>query len=673
MIGAAAAYMSGSFFAYFFYDAILLPILIGTVSIGLYFGKKHKWTKNDGILLSVAFTVGIAVYSAYTAYAYRPAVSFDGKFGTFSGEVTEITNYENDRAGYVLKGRINGDTKAKITYYGADLSAEYGDIVDIGECRFAVPESDYLFDSENYYKSEGIFLTAASAEEVSIVHTDSRPIRNKAAEFRETMTERLKEKSDETTGAFLSAMLFGEKRQLDGRVKTALYRSGIGHILAVSGLHVSIIAMLFMSLLKWLNVNRFVSYILMNAVLILFVVMADSPISAIRSTIMMDFFYAAGLFRRQNDSLNSLSAASLVLSLSNPYVIVNAGFLLSVSGTFGIAVFAPFMTKNMKYGTVPQIIVKDLFMALFTALSVLPFCVLFFSEASVISPLSNVLLVPLCTAAMINGVIFVLTGGILPILFPARVLVNVVVSVTSKLAEVSFLHISCGSQMTKELLLFLGAFCLGIYFIGQSRKAMAAALALCIGIFSVYTTVDSMKRRNEFIVAILGKGRNAAVVVTHMGAADIIDISGNANSADYVAKYLTERGISEADHLVLTRNTASQYENYMAETKFTRINEFIIPSEDGKADHVFDEGGFSIDRDAYCIRYTDGALTVRFGSESVTVQPASADTENADSYDIRYGSLKKGSEISDDAVYLEKGNNNFEIVLSEKGGTERRL
>ena len=134
MIGAVAAYMSGSFFAYFFYDAILLPILIGTVSIGLYFGKKHKWTKNDGILLSVAFTVGIAVYSAYTAYAYRPAVSFDGKFGTFSGEVTEITNYENDRAGYVLKGRINGDTKAKITYYGADLSAEYGDIVDIGEC-----------------------------------------------------------------------------------------------------------------------------------------------------------------------------------------------------------------------------------------------------------------------------------------------------------------------------------------------------------------------------------------------------------------------------------------------------------------------------------------------------------------------------------------------------------
>ena len=673
MIGAASAYLSGSFFAFFFYDVTAWLILAVAVCMLLYYGRKRGWTKTDNVLVAVMFTVGIAVYSLYTSFVYEPVTAYDGKSGSFSGEVAEISLYDNSRAGYVLKGCIDGKTKAKINYYGADISAEYGDIINIGNCTFAVPQKDYLFDSETYYKSEGIFLTIASAKDVTCEHMHSRPLRNKMAVFRENMISRLNEKSDVTTGAFLSAMLFGEKRQLDDEVKTALYRSGIGHILAVSGIHVSIIAMLLMGLLKKLNVNRFVSYALMNAVLIMFVVMANTPVSAIRATVMTDFFYAAGLFRRQNNSLNSLSAAALIICLAQPYSIMNAGFLLSVSGTFGIAVLAPFMTKKWEYSTVPQIIAKDFVSALLTAIAVLPFCVLFFDETSIISPFSNVLLVPLCTAAMINGVIFVLTGGVLPILSPAKVLVSVVTGITGEFAEIRGFHIVCGSENEKAFLILLAVACMGLYFIGHSRKAVALGISLSIAIFGIYNKAEMNAYRKRFTVAVLGKSRNAAVVVSYMGAADIVDMSGSSSSAAYVSRYLTSNGIDGIDHIVLTKNAANQYQAYLEELEYVTTDEFLIPSDVGTADHVFDESGFSIDRTAYSITWREGVLNVVFGSESVTVQPAASDDIPESGVDIRYGSPKKAETISADAIYLDNGNNNIEIVLSGKGSFERRL
>ncbi|HOC32842.1 MAG TPA: ComEC/Rec2 family competence protein, partial [Ruminococcus flavefaciens] len=348
MIGAAAAYMSGSFFASFFNDVRAWLIGAAAVAMVLIFGGKRGWKRTDSLLLGIAFTVGIALYSAYTAVSYKPVVAYDGTDGSFTGSITEITRYDGNRAGYVLKGRINGVTDAKITYFGYDPDARYGDTVSIEKCTFRKPSNDYIFNSELYYKADGIFLAAASAENVRITHTHTRFIRNKLADFRSYMTERLKAETDEDAGGFLAGMIFGEKRELDSEIKTSLYRSGIGHILAVSGLHVSIIAILLMSVLRKANVNRFISYGIMNVMLISFVAMANYPVSAIRAAIMMDLFHGARLIHRQNNSLNSLAIASLIILTAQPYAIFDAGFLLSVSGTFGIAVFAPFMTKNMK-------------------------------------------------------------------------------------------------------------------------------------------------------------------------------------------------------------------------------------------------------------------------------------------------------------------------------------
>ena len=679
MIGAAAAYMSGSFFASFFTDARVWLITVGAVCMTLYFGAKRGWKRSDNILLAIAFTLGISMYSLYTSACYKPAVSYDGTDGSFMGRIAEITRYDGHRAGYVLKGRINGVTDARITYFGYDPDARYGDTVSIEKCTFRKPSNTYVFNSELYYKADGIFLSAASAENVRITHTHTRFIRNKLADFRSYMTERLKAETDDDVGGFLAGMIFGEKRELDSEIKTSLYRSGIGHILAVSGLHVSIIALLLMSVLRKANVNRFLSYGIMNVMLILFVAMANYPVSAIRAAIMMDIFHGARLFRRQNDSLNSLAAASLIIVMVQPYAIFDAGFLLSVSGTFGIAVFAPFMTKNMKYDTVLHIIIKDFMNAMCTSLSVFPVSMLFFDETSIISPAANVLMVPLCTASMINALIFVLTGGRLHILYPAKTLTGMVIAISRKLAGVSFLHVPHGWDTASQLLIFFGFFVLGTYFITHSGKAVALSAAFSVALYGIMSVFYFSSRNSKLIVAVLGNSSNAAAVITFNGSTDIIDLSGNRKVPEYVDKYLRTNGISRVTRLVLTKNVPTVYEAYKSSLSFTETGEYVFAKEKDNEYAgnvaVFDDNGFTIERERYDVSYSSRILTVDHCGKTIAVVPSgSHDTTSADKV-IRYGRIPKNAEISNDNtdIWLSSDNNCFEIIMSDNNISIRSL
>lgn len=219
----------------------------------------------------------------YTHFYYDRIIVYDGQNGSFEGEVADVKYYSGDNALYTLKGKINGVQPAKINYYGNVLNADYGDIVRLEDCKFSVPESTYLFDSESYYKADGIFLDAGYCSSVSTEKMKRKIFRKALMSYREKMISKFKISLGDSSGDFLAGMVFGEKQGMSDNLKTSLYRCGIGHILAVSGLHISIIAMAVMGFLKRLRVNKYVSFGLVNAVMLLFISMANYPVSAVKS------------------------------------------------------------------------------------------------------------------------------------------------------------------------------------------------------------------------------------------------------------------------------------------------------------------------------------------------------------------------------------------------------
>ncbi|MCM1269540.1 MAG: ComEC/Rec2 family competence protein [Ruminococcus flavefaciens] len=683
MIGAAAAYMAGLFFALFFHNAKIVLIFAAiTMLLALIYIRKGLKLR-DFAVIAVFFAVSFSAGQLYTHFYYDRIIVYADQNGSFEGEVTDVKYYSGDNALYTLKGKINGVQPAKINYYGNVLNADYGDIVRLEDCKFSVPESTYLFDSESYYKADGIFLNAGYCSSISTEKMNRKIFRKALMSYREKMISKFKISLGDNSGDFLAGMVFGEKQGMSDNLKTSLYRCGIGHILAVSGLHISIIAMVVMGFLKRLRINKYVSFGLVNAVMIMFIAMANYPVSAIRAAIMMNFLCSAKLFRRQNDTFNSLAGAILLICIFNPYAVYSSGFLLSITATFGIGVVGPYMSRNFPKDSSFGKFRRSFVVLLCTSICILPLNMKFFGETSLISPITNLVIVPLCSAALIIGFIFVITGGIIPVLGFADWIIRLVLYISDKVSREDMVYFSCASDTAIYLAFGLAFAVILIQIIFGNRKATAAGLAVSCGIICIFSSVYSRIRFNSFNIAVLGRGNNAAVVVSYHGETIVIDLSGHYRASEYVRKYLSENGIKDVNKMILTTNIPSQYAAFSYDLEMLRIdswiafgNECLLETE--SAEYMQD--GFELSGDSYNIEYYDDLLSVNYGGAKVVFSKSKLGIIHENSFNVYYGRIPSKTEkfSGSNIIYVGENSadelNNFEIELSENGGYNiRRL
>lgn len=683
MIGAAAAYMSGLFFASFFTGGSDLLLIAGLLPIFFIITSAIKLPRCDSILIAVSFCTAYCVSTCYSQTVYENIVAYNGKTGNFTGTIENVEFYDENKASYILDGKINAETTAKITFYGDAHDVEVGDRLSLKQCTFEIPQNDFLFDAESYYKSDNIFLSAENPESMSFEHIYSHKLKRVINSYRERIISDFTIKLGETKGGFLSGIVFGATDNIDNVDKTLLYRCGIGHIMAVSGLHVSIIMALLMLILQKLRVNKYVSFITMNLFLLLMIILVRSPISAIRAVIMLDIMYSARLFLRQNNSFNSLAIAVLLICISNPYVIFDSGFLLSVSGTFGIAVFGPYMTKDMKDDTVFQRFIKNTALMLCVMLSIMPFSILYFEETSIISPITNLLIIPFCVCAMVIGVIYVISGGLISFLSIAGLMIDIVMAVTDYIGRIDFLHFSSGNITMFMISVVCSAVVIIMYGFFRSRRLTALLLVGAVTVYFFSSATNTAIQKNKIKVVVLGRGSNAAVIITHKKGTDIVDLSGHHRSPDYVRKYLALNGIAEVNSLVLTTDVNSQYASYTKSLSLVDVHTILIAGnydfpEYGISETIITEDRIiTVHNDLYDINFDNDLLTISVGDLNLSFIPTNSDIDKNDDLIIRYGNITKKSKIFDDNrnIYLDtigesdfnnSGYNNFEIEISDQ-------
>lgn len=660
MIGISSAYLSGLFFASFFIDRYGFILLIPVSVIIIAVAKVRKFSRFDLYAIVFSFLTALTVNLVYTVNYYLPATEFESTTGNFSGKVIDYEVYDGDKASYIVDGRINGGLRTKIIFYCNETGAEYGDIITLKNCDFLEIENDYLFNSKDYYKSRHIFLRVYSAETVDVEYTNSAKIQKFIADFRERTINNMRFIIGDETGGFLAGMIFGEKQYLDDSTKTALYRSGIGHILTVSGLHVSIIASLIMMIMKKFKVNKFISFGIINLLFLFLIALANYRISAVRATIMLDIMYSARLFRRQSDALNSIAVATFFISLADPYAVYNSGFLLSISGTFGVAVFGNFMAEKVK-----NKLAKSFIISVCTSVSVMPLSLYYYEETSLISSLANVLLVPLCTCALVFGLLYIITGvGFL--LYMADIFIKPVIFISNLISSVEFLHIPRMDGIFPVLLMLAGIITVCLYLYKANRRIVCISIAVSLFVFSFSAEISGKMREYNVIVAVLGRNNNAVAVISHKGTTNIIDLNGHYRSAEYVSKYLAVNGLS-ADTLILTENVASQDIVYETELQsFSVSRRFAV-----KSNEIYDrfellnESGFTLDTGVYTISYNEDMMSVCYGDCEVNFSQAKENIHTG-GLAVYYGNITKKTNVYDDSIYLENMNN-FEIILSSNG------
>lgn len=243
--------------------------------------------------------------------------------------------------------------------------------------------------------------------------------------------------------SILSAILLGNKHSISKQWKEKLNRAGIRHITAISGMHIAIISALLLQLGIMLGLYRGQAFYFAVIILWLFIFMVGAPPSAVRAGIMGSMVLFAQKIGRQKSADRALLLTAGVMLAVNPLLLRDSiGFQLSFMAMLGIIYLMPFFQKFCSRPALKQIwgLVS---MSLAAQIFVLPLLIYHFGQFSIISPITNLLIVPILPILMITGFLFVILGTIfLPLsfifLFPTWLMLSYITELTNLFANLSF-------------------------------------------------------------------------------------------------------------------------------------------------------------------------------------------------------------------------------------------
>lgn len=268
------------------------------------------------------------------------------------------------------------------------------------------------FNYDNYLHSQGIsgLLYVNDDYDVKIINWSSSAFQTAIFNARKFVDSKINSLHNAQTAGFLRGLLLADRSNIDYETKTEFVNSGVMHILAVSGLHVGYIVLIFVVVLGRFNI--FIRSILTIVGLIAFLLLTGMPPSVFRAVVMAVVIIMAYMANRSTNIFNSLAIAAFIVLLLNPEELFGAGFQLSFLAVLSIAVIYPIMQKyiyslKLKSKVVNYIL---LFMgvSLSAQLGTLPLTLIYFGKLSSVSLLTNLIVIPL--AGVIVGIaIFTLT------------------------------------------------------------------------------------------------------------------------------------------------------------------------------------------------------------------------------------------------------------------------
>lgn len=300
-----------------------------------------------------------------------------------------------------------------VNIYTGNCPYEYGDVLKI-KGRLIKPRGQNNFEEFNYelYLAQKRIFTYTNVWQEKDVQKIGEERVNRLVSFSFSTRNRIKNIIGRLIpppyNFLLIGMLLGEKTFIPTEVKEVFIDSGVMHILAVSGLHVGIIAIALFVFLNSLPISKRIKMILVVLILIMYASITGFRPSVVRATIMFSLLVVGKLINRNRNLYIFLFLAALLILLINPLILYDAGFLLSFMVTFFIIYLAPIFQEL--FSKTVTWIKNPLSVSIAAWLGIFPLSAYFFNKVSLISVISNLFIVPLAGIAVILGFIIFFIG-----------------------------------------------------------------------------------------------------------------------------------------------------------------------------------------------------------------------------------------------------------------------
>ncbi len=514
--------------------------------------------------VSLGLSLGFLWYLGYHHIYLSDAVAMDGETSAVTVRLTDYTfdtGHGSAADGIVV---LNGTSYQSRIYFRETMLLNPGDTLS-GEFRFRVttPEGS---EEPTYHKGRGIFLILYQTGDLTAVPATETSWQDKIAILRQNLKEKLEICFPPDTYPFTKALLLGDTNDLSYAVDSAFKVSGIRHVVAVSGLHVSILfALLSAVTLK----KRFFTALAGFPALFLFAALAGFTPSISRSCLMWALMLTARLLDKNYDSATALSFAALIMLMVNPLAITDVGFQLSVGSVAGIYLFSEPIRKwmsdrfgKLKKGSIKAFAVRWLTTSGSITLSAMsittPLSAMYFGTVSLVGVLTNLLTLWVISFIFygILGVCFLSlfwqAGGV----FLAGIIawpIRYVLLVAKVLADIPLAAVYTRSPYMIVWLVFVYLL-LFFFLFPRNRKPLVlfccAIIGLCLWLIASWT--EPMLDDVRFTVLNVGQGQ--CLLLQSEGRTFMVDCGGDMDeeAADIAAETLLSQGISKLDGLILT-------------------------------------------------------------------------------------------------------------------------
>ncbi|MBU1862636.1 MAG: ComEC/Rec2 family competence protein [Candidatus Omnitrophica bacterium] len=588
----------------FIYPLLLLFWLIP--SLFLYCTEKRFLIA----ITSMFFLLGIA-YEGVSSYLphdniaqYQP-----GRYALIGivDSAVEIRKYSKKKTltTFVMKVK-KGKTKStwftvrgnvRVNVYSGTKPVQYGDEIRIwGEMKRPKRATNRgQFDYRAYLKKYDIHMIISAYGDTCVRIYSSKKkggVVREILNVRNKINEKINRHIAYPYNTILSALLIGKRSAIPPSIRDDFVKTGTVHLLAISGLHVSIITAALYYVCTLFGMHRLVRAGVSILFMVVYAVLAGLRFPILRAVLMGSIIIMGIVLDRKKNLINTLFLVFLLLLLLYPESLFLAGFQLSFLSVFSIIILSPAVkelfspnSNTIQQHGLPRRLRHSVHtgyavsIAIFFTSSVL--IIYYFNIFSLISIGANILIVPLSSAVMISGIIFVIAAFVFEIgapffaAFPYFLLKGMIAGI-HLLSRIPFGFLYLKTPHLSLVLSYYFVLALSLFF---KKKLFGRYIIIWIGIvWSIFVViVIGCKRGDDVAISFLDAGRAPIVHIRSRNGKHIVINTGGGETSHagrWILKpFLMAQGINSIDTVIIT----SLYKSYRGGINML-IDNFKVPT-----------------------------------------------------------------------------------------------
>ncbi len=542
--------MSGIILSGFIFEGGAACIALGGILLTATVISKRLREVTVLFYLSAALLFSGLMLSGSNQCSFNQAKMSEGKDVTVTATVTGEVQSGPSKIIYILKTESVADNEIEVKFRlmsNCSLGIYAGDVISFSADVYSVDKLDSSL--KRYYMSEGIYLGSNyydGEENITLIKDGSNTLDCKLQLLRDEIKGRIYSFLPNEYGAVAVAILLGDSYGVSDETVANFKISGVSHLFAVSGLHLSVWVMSLFYFLRKLGISKRTGCILTVFFIVFFMMLSGFSPSVTRAGVMLLATQGGVLIKRERNALNSLGFALILILVFNPMAAASVSLWLSFSATLGIITMYPKIEEAIqsRIGTARRSPFKKLLIALVSVFFVSVVAVLFtfpvscftFGGISIAGPVTNVLVSHASTVMMI-------TAGMTALFYSVAFLGNFfalvcgfmakyVVFITEKIGDIPFamVEVEFFILVIFAVLIISAVVCSLILFRQRSQRikaVVASALILCI----IFGCTGFIYNHNLTKAAVIDVDDGICMVIEKSGERLVLGCGGSEHYA----------------------------------------------------------------------------------------------------------------------------------------------